>query len=625
MTDSINHKIKPGYDYKQLLLSLTKKELQYMRKKWKFKGISHLNKEKLAEELSRRIPNYISEWLKLLTDSTYIILKEMVEKHRVGFLDLQKERDLTVFEALQRRGVVFFGRYKEDILLVMPEEIQIAIFRVLDSDQKLMTTVFQNKNLMLMCIGCLVYYGLYGIYKIYNIVSKYHKPEINFRYFLLILYEFNYIYDIFNITKENKLVLRYVKVQKWVLEEQNKRASLDFYQINKSELLYAGKDLFPAPNDEIGELKRYLKNRGIEKDEIEEGLFNFYLNINNNVPYSEASMEILTLLDFEKKDKYQELNKYLIEVYNNSPQWILKGNTPAMVRDTTVSIKRAGEVDHAKTDSQKVVNFGDFKRKQKNSSGTDNNTVEKNKKVGRNDPCPCGSGKKYKKCCLSQDENKKLLNKKLNQSGDLNDKYFSKFKYIEEFGYPLLKIDFFLLEIANICGHILDLYNKYGEINNVALQTVLQKIIKRGRNFYFDCLECEYQCPDNPFHPASLDNIRKKGVQLDSFPAELRKEKALNLFYLELVEVLLDTICFELQDRDNSQDKALEIGNVIYNGLLNFIVQNCYEGCSNRCIIDHEDNSYCNFCTFSSSRLPCPRDGEISYQEIGATVEDMLH
>ena len=24
---------------------------------------------------------------------------------------------------------------------------------------------------------------------------------------------------------------------------------------------------------------------------------------------------------------------------------------------------------------------------------------EKQKKVGRNDPCPCGSGKKYKRCC----------------------------------------------------------------------------------------------------------------------------------------------------------------------------------------------------------------------------------
>jgi hypothetical protein len=33
-------------------------------------------------------------------------------------------------------------------------------------------------------------------------------------------------------------------------------------------------------------------------------------------------------------------------------------------------------------------------REQKNSG-----TVIKGKKVGRNDPCPCGSGKKYKKCC----------------------------------------------------------------------------------------------------------------------------------------------------------------------------------------------------------------------------------
>jgi tetratricopeptide (TPR) repeat protein len=30
-------------------------------------------------------------------------------------------------------------------------------------------------------------------------------------------------------------------------------------------------------------------------------------------------------------------------------------------------------------------------------------------KVGRNDPCPCGSGKKYKKCCLGQQETPSLL------------------------------------------------------------------------------------------------------------------------------------------------------------------------------------------------------------------------
>ena len=31
-----------------------------------------------------------------------------------------------------------------------------------------------------------------------------------------------------------------------------------------------------------------------------------------------------------------------------------------------------------------------------------------NKKVGRNDPCSCGSGKKYKKCCEAKHKHKKF-------------------------------------------------------------------------------------------------------------------------------------------------------------------------------------------------------------------------
>jgi hypothetical protein len=27
-----------------------------------------------------------------------------------------------------------------------------------------------------------------------------------------------------------------------------------------------------------------------------------------------------------------------------------------------------------------------------------------NHRIGRNDPCPCGSGKKYKKCCLGSED-----------------------------------------------------------------------------------------------------------------------------------------------------------------------------------------------------------------------------
>ena len=30
-------------------------------------------------------------------------------------------------------------------------------------------------------------------------------------------------------------------------------------------------------------------------------------------------------------------------------------------------------------------------------------TEPKKEKIGRNDPCPCGSGKKYKKCCMGKE------------------------------------------------------------------------------------------------------------------------------------------------------------------------------------------------------------------------------
>jgi len=36
------------------------------------------------------------------------------------------------------------------------------------------------------------------------------------------------------------------------------------------------------------------------------------------------------------------------------------------------------------------------------------------KKIGRNDPCPCGSGKKYKKCCL--DSKSVPINKTISKS-----------------------------------------------------------------------------------------------------------------------------------------------------------------------------------------------------------------
>ncbi len=43
--------------------------------------------------------------------------------------------------------------------------------------------------------------------------------------------------------------------------------------------------------------------------------------------------------------------------------------------------------------------FDEEKRKEIRKEYMKSKTVVKGEKIGRNDPCPCGSGKKYKKCC----------------------------------------------------------------------------------------------------------------------------------------------------------------------------------------------------------------------------------
>jgi uncharacterized protein len=55
--------------------------------------------------------------------------------------------------------------------------------------------------------------------------------------------------------------------------------------------------------------------------------------------------------------------------------------------------------EHADPDLKKLAT--DWKLQQSISSGKEH--VQQTKRtvgeIGRNDPCPCGSGKKYKKCC----------------------------------------------------------------------------------------------------------------------------------------------------------------------------------------------------------------------------------
>ncbi len=53
-------------------------------------------------------------------------------------------------------------------------------------------------------------------------------------------------------------------------------------------------------------------------------------------------------------------------------------------------------------------------------------------KLGRNEPCHCGSGKKYKKCCLNKDEEKNRMDINSNNEGYIDDDFEEIFEEEEE-------------------------------------------------------------------------------------------------------------------------------------------------------------------------------------------------
>ena len=69
---------------------------------------------------------------------------------------------------------------------------------------------------------------------------------------------------------------------------------------------------------------------------------------------------------------------------------------------------------HARTKISSIElkdGLGDFTtKKSMEDRKQDQKLLQKQKKVGRNDPCPCGSGKKHKNCCLNLPRNSRPYN-----------------------------------------------------------------------------------------------------------------------------------------------------------------------------------------------------------------------
>jgi len=107
-----------------------------------------------------------------------------------------------------------------------------------------------------------------------------------------------------------------------------------------------------------------------------------YIILQNGGKIGEMIEYIESIVTMEDKALADALLKLLLDFNISSRQWLLKGHIPSefsVEKDSVAPIV-------AKQLPNNVVKF-----------------VPRSSVVGRNDLCPCGSGKKYKKCCLNKE------------------------------------------------------------------------------------------------------------------------------------------------------------------------------------------------------------------------------
>lgn len=95
------------------------------------------------------------------------------------------------------------------------------------------------------------------------------------------------------------------------------------------------------------------------------------------------------------------------------------------------------------------------------------------KKIGRNDLCPCGSGEKYKKCCIDKDVTTELRKPEMDFSSFMSNFMFSQKKEEQEDISDLLKYD--KLDILSVISYLQILPENHGK--NIRLEEIQRLLL----------------------------------------------------------------------------------------------------------------------------------------------------
>lgn len=309
-----------------------------------------------------------SSFLLFLTTTEF---EYLVKGYNDGCISLEEIADPFVIQTLLKTGYFYEGKDK----IVLIDEAKKVLIHFIETDY---VELRNKKHWIIECIDCADI--LYVNYDINNLLSLIKQEP---------LYKDITSNEVISYVKElpnniigfeffeNNLVFSSTlyddKKKKYILEEQQGK-NFKVINIEAIHTLFSYDIILNSNSIElITALNEHLQDEALATQLMTKlckvSLYGFELN-----DYLKELIEILSgkLSGPNETDKLNSIISLVNECYNNTPTVFNRGASPSDLFKL--------EKPFLKT--PKTVK-----------------TLVNTNKVGRNDPCPCGSGKKYKKCC----------------------------------------------------------------------------------------------------------------------------------------------------------------------------------------------------------------------------------
>ena len=332
-------------------------ELHEIRKNLQVKNASSLKKNDLINKIVTDLPE-LMEYVLLEFDTERMdIVMQLIKND--GMVDAST-LIATKLDYLVKFGFMYVDEFGSRTILSIPTSL-LAILKEKIEKEDIQAAIKQNTEIIQVTRGLLYYYGILPKEVLYRFIKTYTQDHLDSDQYAKIIASASEYYGETIEWKDDYSFIAVLNPEQ-IKKEQDEQSNVDYYPFTKAQILEAGQsDYIEQPKGYHQLFELIKENHHMQDEQIEMLLKLLVMRVKNGQKPSDILQEVQRDVKFNNYDEAQVFMEYLIEFIHHTRQWRLKGFQTA-------------EMDQGKN-------------------------IVQQQKVGRNDPCPCGSGKKYKKCC----------------------------------------------------------------------------------------------------------------------------------------------------------------------------------------------------------------------------------